>query len=210
MASRVVFVIMLGLAACGGESKVARPSQTTLTSGELPEAKPPTARTVDSTGFVDNSGRTSDETVARPETSGVRASEAGSTDRPTGTNTGTPGAGTTRERPMVPKITALAPGAGGVSPVAGYDDLPGKMARAACDHEKVCDRVGDGKPSPSDGACTADMRTRAIGDLDAMGCNLDGSAVAVCLAEIRKASCNLVIDRPASLGACARQSLCAR
>ena len=188
MASRVALVVVLGLAACGGQSEVSRPSQTTLTSGNLPAQESAQPRTVDSTGFVDNSGKTSDETEP----------------------TGTTGAGTAPERPLVPKSSALAPGAGGVSPIAGYDDVPGRLAGAVCDHEKVCERVGEGRPWPSHATCSSDMRSRAISDFDEMGCRLDASAVPVCLAEIRKAPCSSVIDRPASLAACARHSICGR
>lgn len=210
MESRIAVTVLLLACACGGSREVSRPAQTTLTSGETQPSKLPETRTVDATGFVDNSGRTSEE-VARPETSGARATET-SSDRPTGTNTGVPNGartGTGPEQPLVPSAGALKP-VGGISPVAGYGDEPGKMGRAVCDHEKVCDHIGVGKAFESDAACESAVRARAIVDLDKMACRLDSSAVAVCLAELRRAPCNRVIDRAASLEACADHSLCVR
>ncbi|MBX3262609.1 MAG: hypothetical protein KIS78_15815 [Labilithrix sp.] len=48
-----------------------------------PEARTSSPRTVDAAGFVDNGGRTSNES-ARTEMSGMRATETGA-ERPTGT-----------------------------------------------------------------------------------------------------------------------------
>ncbi len=209
MQSRVVVLLSM-LCACGGGGELGRGAQTTLTSGEAHPSKPPESRTVDNTGFVDNSGRTSEETT-RPETAGVRVTETG-TDRTTGTNTGVPNGartGAQPEAPLVPKTAALAP-RGNVSPIAGYGDEPGKLGRAMCDHEKACDRVGAGRTWESDDACTSTLRARAIADLDKASCSLDASAVSVCLGAIRKAPCDRVIDRPSAVDLCVDAAICSR
>ncbi len=208
--SQIVVVLAL-VAGCGGGGELGRGAQTTLTSGETHPSKPPASRTIDNTGFVDNSGRASEETAARPETAGVRATETGS-ERPTGTNTGFPNGartGVREEAPLTPKTAALQP-RGNVSPVAGYGDEPGKLGRAMCDHEKTCERVGPGRTWESDDACTATLRARAIAELDGAQCTLDASAVASCLAAIRTAPCDRVIDRPSAIDLCADAAICSR
>ena len=208
----IAAVALAGFAACGGAAGDAgRTAETTLTSGETHPSKPPESRTVDNTGYVDNSGRGSDETIARPDTAGVRGTETGS-DRPTGTNTGIPNGAHTDvrpEAPLVPKTAALQP-RGGISPVAGYDDEPGKLGQALCDHEAVCDRIGDGRAWGSANACMAGMRARAIADLDADACRLDPNAIATCLAALRRAPCDRVIDRPSAVDVCDGPAICSR
>ncbi|HEY8076278.1 MAG TPA: DUF6184 family natural product biosynthesis lipoprotein [Labilithrix sp.] len=197
--------------ACGGAGDVGRGAQTTLTSGETHPSKPPESRTVDSAGFVDNGGRATEETTARPDTAGVRPTETGS-DRPTGTNTGIPNGARTDvrpEAPLAPKTAALQPH-GNLSPVAGYNDEPGKLGRAMCDHETICNRVGTGRTWGSDDACTSTLRARAISELDAAQCTLDPSAIATCLAAIRNAPCDRVIDRPSAIDLCQDASVCSR
>src|SRR5262245_53985219 len=125
-------ILVVALAACAG-----------ATSGETHPASPPTSRTIDSTGPVDNAGRTSDEVIARPETAGVRPTELGS-NRPTGTNTGFPNGartGPSPEPPPTPRGALLLPREGG-SPIAAFADQPGRVGRAFCDREEVCARVG--------------------------------------------------------------------
>src|SRR5690606_10395456 len=65
----------------------ARDVTTTNAALRGPELLPPRSQTVDSAGFVDNAGRTSDER-SRTEASGMRVTETGSQ-----IPTGTPGSG---------------------------------------------------------------------------------------------------------------------
>src|SRR5688500_17650196 len=61
-------------------------ASSTITYGARqprPDRRPPPTQTLHSTGFVDNAGRTSEQTN-RTEASGMRATETGS-ERPTGT-----------------------------------------------------------------------------------------------------------------------------
>jgi hypothetical protein len=214
---RVVSLLVLAVPiACGGGSDLGRGAQTTLASSESHPSKPPEARTVDSAGYVDNAGNTSEETVPRPETSGVRGTETGS-DRPTGTNTGLPIAvpgrapkANGKEKPMAPRSAALQPQSGGTSPVASYEDAPGKLGRAMCDHESACERIGPGRAWETDDACVFAMRERAMADIDAAGCAVDAAAVTLCLTAVRRAPCDTVIDRAAALQACAASEICAR
>ena len=200
-------VLVLALVACG-RGELERGARTTVTSGDpKPGASPTPSRTIDSTGFVDNGGRTSDM-WGRTEASGARATEMG-TNRPTGTNTGVPNGadlgGRGRERPAVPERAEVMPREGD-SPVAGYEDVPARLARARCDHETTCTRVGDGRTWPSQDACMADFRARADAELGT--CTPARAAVASCLAAIRNQPCTPALERRDALTACLSTALC--
>jgi hypothetical protein len=202
----------LVLAACGGSLE--RGARTNLTSGDPnPGAAPNPSRTIDNAGFVDNGGRTSDQT-SRPQTSGARATELGS-NQPTGTNTGIPngadlgnregGARSGAERASAAGTTLPHPGR---SPVATYADLAGRVARASCDHETSCARVGDGRTWSSQATCMADFRARAAVELHtAATCALNRAAVATCLASIREQGCGNGVEPLHEHAAC--RALCA-
>jgi hypothetical protein len=179
----VVASCLAGLVACAGQ--LDRPTQTTLTSGRMPrpERQQSSMRTVDSSGFVDNSGMTSDQR-GRTEASGMRATETGS-ENPTGT----PGTGT--------PVPALEPKA-----KPGADDEPGigaeaevqiaRFAEARCDWENSCNRVGVGKLHESKHACAQNVRPLVRRELGALDCaqGYDPVHVGMCLTAVRRAGCS--------------------
>jgi hypothetical protein len=196
-------VVLVALAATCVSSQactrtdINRVSRVTTNSASLPRADrmPAQSRTIDNTGFVDNGGRTSEQ-WGRPETSGMRATEAGS-ERPTGTASGVP----------LP-IEASAPrgdtgeGAGAASSVRGNTgpvaagapptEAIGRLARARCDRESACNRVGNGRAWGSQEACVADHRDRAREDVASLGCRrgVDATQLATCLNALRLQVCS--------------------
>lgn len=171
------------------------------------------SRTIDNAGFVDNGGRTSEQT-SRSEASGMRATEAGS-ERPTGTVTGLP-------LPVEPSAPhgATGEGAGAASSVRGVTgpvatggpptEAIGRLARARCDRESACNRVGSGRPWGSQESCVVEQRDRARDDVASLGCHrgVDGTQLATCLNAIRLQTCE---DRRQNLDAvpeCRLSALC--
>jgi hypothetical protein len=196
----------------------ARPPSTTTTSATIPApaATTTSSRTIDNTGFVDNGGRTSDMR-ARSEASGMRATEAGS-DRPTGT----PGSGTPIPVGEPRSETNVGEGRGAASSVRGTSGQPhpsggpsvealARFARARCDRETACNRVGEGRPFKSQDSCVAEQRDRVRADVDALGCprGIDILQLGTCVNAIRLQGCD---DRRVDVDAlpdCASSALCA-
>src|SRR5687768_906628 len=80
----MLVLTIAGAAACEKDARDRAGSTITYSARQpRPDQRPPPTRTLHSTGFVDNAGRTSEQT-SRGEASGMRATETGS-ERPTGT-----------------------------------------------------------------------------------------------------------------------------
>ncbi len=207
-------VVLLVAVGCSASNDVGKAAVTSVTSGETNPSKPPTSRTIDKTGYQDNAGHSTEEIVSRGgEMSGVRGTEAGD-DRPTGTNTGIPnGARETvagaEKSPLIPRSASVQPHMDNTSPLTAYADEPGKLARAVCDHEHVCNRVGPDHPFGSDDACLSAVRARTLRDFEAASCNANTAALALCVADLRRAECSRVIGRPSDLEDCAAHAICA-
>ncbi|MDB4934003.1 MAG: hypothetical protein JWP87_975 [Labilithrix sp.] len=208
-------VTALAVAACQ-RGDAARPASTTTTSAGIPapQATGTTSRTIDNAGFVDNGGRTSDM-LTRTEASGMRATEAGS-ERPTGT----PGSGAPIPIGPTPPPN-IGEGAGAASSVRGTSgphpsggppvEALARFARARCDRETVCNRVGPGASFSTQEACLSEQRERIRSDVDALACprGIDILQLGTCLTAIRLQSCD---DRRVDVEAlpdCAASALCA-
>jgi hypothetical protein len=178
-----------------------------------PDARPRTFRTTDSTGFVDNAGRPSEQR-ARTETSGMRATETGS-EHPTGT----PGSGW----PLPGRLdspSARGEGAGaaqtargntGPRPAGGPEHLAiSRLARALCDHEQVCGHIGPGRAHASDDACMMHERDLARAHVLRAACpdGVDLLQIGICLVGVRNAPCDATLRRPEDVSACAASALC--
>ncbi len=207
----VLAVGALAAAAGCDRARTRGPSGVTTTTAEniRPDRRPPPARTVDAAGFMDNGGRSSNETV-RTELSGMRAAESG-----THAPTGTPGSGLplpiepgTRgaesgERPRPPELGRNAPAG---APTVTVTE---RVAQALCDHENVCGRVGS-KDAPTLATCMSRIRLGVQDDLAQAGCpnGHDPNEVADCLSAIRLASCDRRVDSLGALPECDARSLC--
>ena len=205
-------VIVASSVACEKNARD-RPASTITYSARAPrpDATATTTRTLDNTGFVDNAGRTSEQRV-RTEASGMRATETGS-ERPTGT----PGSGT--PIPLGPE--GHEPQVGEGAGALGGDDTaasgaPGatvvaRIARARCDRETACDRVGAGKAFLTGEQCMSSVRGRARADVVEASCErgFDSTQVALCLTTIRQVSCDAPLDSIATLSHCQASALCA-
>ena len=191
-------------------------ARTALTSASTP---PPastvaTSRTVDNAGFVDNGGRTSDMT-GRSEMSGMRATEAGS-ERPTGS----PGSGQPLPFSRKAARADIGEGAGaslsepGTSvPSAGApaSEAVARLARARCDRETSCNRVGPGRAWGTQDQCVAHQRERVGVGVSALSCphGVDNVQLGTCLNALRLQACN---DRRGDLEVlpeCLANALCA-
>ena len=152
------------------------PNDVTTTSAAVPHpgAAPSSVHTVDSTGFVDNGGRTSDE-VSRTEMSGMTPTEQGSE-----RVTGTPGSGL--PLPIDPTTPArLGRGAAQQERPARGDRVAeagvprtivaSSLTQALCQRDAACARAGQDHGWPTLAKCTAggasgvvDFFTRAVAD----------------------------------------------
>jgi hypothetical protein len=193
---------------------VAPGAKSTLMSGvPRPDTTVTTSHTVDNAGFVDNGGRTSDET-SRTQFSGMRATEAGS-ERPTGTTGGVP---LPLDPPTPPPL--VGEGAGQASSVRGTSGPPpsgaptsdalARIAHARCDREMACNRVGNGRPWRHLDACLETQRERARRLLDPTTCRrgVDNVQLAACLTDLRTVACNDPKDDDDSVESCRTSALC--
>lgn len=192
-----------------------RGARTTTSSASTtrPDRRVPQSRTIDNAGFVDNAGRTSEQTN-RTESSGMRATETGS-ERPTGTASGLPlpaeptgargvsegerenaggeGPGTAPRVPGAPAAPA-APRAetGPVATGGPPTEAIGRLARARCDHATACNDVGTGRAWGSQESCVVEQRDQARADVASLGCRrgVDRTQLATCLISIRLQGCD--------------------
>jgi hypothetical protein len=177
-------VSMMVLAGCE-RGDLDRGARTTVTSGEAQPSPAPASRT------VDNAGNTTETTNA-----GV----------PVVASTGDGGAAPSAPDAPATKAPRAAPGA----PPADFADAPARIARALCDHESACTRVGPQRTWESDGACMSAMRVRTASELEGAQCRVDATALAVCLGDVRKAACNAPLDRLGAVASCQDQALCVK
>jgi hypothetical protein len=191
---------------------------TTTTSAVIPrpDAIGTTKRTIDNTGFVDNGGRTSDETN-RTVASGMRATETGS-ERPTGT----PGSGLPLPIEPSPPPAAIGEGAGAAQSVRGAEGPPrggvpiaesavSRITRARCDLATSCDHVGEGKPYRTAVDCMMQERQRTMDEIDGAACpnGIDAVQLANCLADVRRQACTAPSSNLDALVGCQSSALCA-
>jgi hypothetical protein len=212
----VMLVLALPIALAGAtaceKSSLDRPASTVTYGARQPrpDRRPPPTRTLDSTGYVDNAGRTSEQ-HSRSETSGMRATETGS-ERPTGT------AGSGLPLPLDPSShdEQVGEGAGSLGGEnatgsgAPGDMLVGRIAQARCDREVACDRVGEGKPFKTTEHCMSTLRSRSRADVVAAQCTrgFDNTQVGLCLTSIRQYRCESGLDAVDVIAQCQRSALC--
>jgi hypothetical protein len=220
--SKRLFVVASLLGACAVATACDRGAQrrdvrSALTSANAP---PPastavSSRTIDNAGFVDNGGRTSDMT-GRSEMSGMRGTEAGSE-----RTTGTPGSGLPLRIPGKAARTDIGEGAGAATSETGGSKTPSagappseavaRLARARCDRETSCNRVGPGRASATQDWCVAKQRERVGAAVTAMSCphGIDNVQLGTCLNALRGQGCT---DRRGDLEVlpeCVTNALCA-
>ncbi|AKV02819.1 hypothetical protein AKJ09_09482 [Labilithrix luteola] len=176
-----------------------------------------TSRTIDNAGWVDNGGRTSDETI-RTQLSGMRATELGS-ERITGTpGTGYPPLppyhlpyawpGAEYQFPGLPKEgPKLVPTLG-----AAPAEVAPRIAEAQCDREATCDHIGSGGRWESRDACLAQQRGIARDHFENAACNagVNTTVLASCLAALRAGGCGDVTSNIDATPACRTTALCAQ
>jgi hypothetical protein len=201
-------VLVLG-AACD-RPPVRAIHDVTTTSGALPRpvALPPPSRTTDSTGFVDNAGRTSDQRD-RTEASGMRPTETGAQ-----APTGTPGSGFPMplEPPQpAPPAEAPRPDRMAIGPVPADE---GTVVRAVLDEVTVayCEReLACGRIVPSEGfGCTRTIATRYREDLGRAECpfSFDIDSVVSCTSAIRATPCDVPADDLSEVPECKPETMC--
>ncbi len=168
MRSTVLVLSALSLVACVKDDD-RRATATTLTNATVRSG-----HSADNAGYIDNGGRTSDET-APTELSGARPTE----------NAGRPPAESPRTAPL-PTAPAAPP-----KVETSFDDRSQRISRAICDRETFCSRVGEGRTFRSQDDCTVQFNPTAKGFVEAAGCQkgVDDTQLASCLAAVRQLSC---------------------
>jgi hypothetical protein len=116
---------------------------------------------------------------------------------------------------------ASGEGAGAASSVRGTSTIPStggpvseavaRLARARCDRETSCNRIGRGRAWASEDACVAHERERLAPAATALGCprGVDGVQLGICLNTIRGQACDDRRGDLAVLPECAESALCA-
>lgn len=173
VARSLPLVAIVAALACSGSR---RASSTRPSSAQMQAAGSPSLRTVDNAGYVDPGGRTSQVSA------GVAPAQVGR---------GNGVAPTERERPSGGPGTPPAPPSSAPVPAAAdTTDFTERAARALCDRETYCGRIGAGKAFESADACMAEKRRRVHRALDEASCEeIRGDRVAACLTAIRGAAC---------------------
>jgi hypothetical protein len=141
-----------------------------------PGRTPASSRTTDSSGFVDNGGRTS-EMYARGEASGMRATETGSE-----RTTGTPGSGLPVAAPLRARTAGEAPRTDRGNPGVPREAVVSRLAEAICDHEAGCGRV-----------CSAEVKEQTRARMSGCADAFDATAVASCLGAVRRSACDAAV-----------------
>jgi len=176
-------------------------ASSTTTSAQHYAAGSPEARTVDNAGFVDPGGRTRQVTTG----GAVVPSPANAVSPPRREDPIAPVDGDSKSAPVIGPPTA--------APSSPSDpiELTQRAARALCDREAYCNRVGDDKTYKSADACLTEKRDRVGRLVTESGCReIRGDRVAACLTAIRGSECgpsNAPLAPPAE---CAAHALCAR
>lgn len=185
--------LFLGFFACSSS----RTSSTRPSSAQIASAGSPSLRTLDNTGYVDPGGRT------RQASQGVGPTPVGREDMVAPTQPERPSG------PPGPAAEGVVPGpAGPATPApAETSEFKERAARALCDREVYCGRLGEGKAFPTADACMVEKRERVRRALGEDACReIRGDRVSACLAAIRGASCGPgPVAPPAE---CAIQALC--
>lgn len=185
-----LLTLALGLPACSSSQQTPR---ARATSAQITSAGSPDLRTVDNTGFVGPAGQT------RSVSAGTGASQIGRSEGVPPPQREIPGGGETSGSGAVPGDTSVA-----VEPVA-------RAARALCDRETFCGRVGEGQTFGSADSCMAAMRERVArrGTAEACGNAIRSDRLATCLAAIRAAACEPRNAPPMQAPpACTAEALC--
>jgi hypothetical protein len=164
----------------------------------------PELRTVDNAGFVDPAGRTHE----------VGAGTYGGA--PSDFREGVPPP--QREQPTTTTTTSKGKSDGGsaaptaITPAPAPSDptdFNGRAARALCDRETYCGRIGAGKSFESAEACLADKRERVRAAVRAAPCReIRGDRISSCLTAIRAVACGLPTDSVQPPPACTAPVLC--
>jgi predicted Na+-dependent transporter len=186
-------------AGCNGGSHAPTTSSTHTSSAEVTAAGSPQLRTVDNTGFVDPGGRT------RQVSQGVGPAPVGH------------GADV-----LPPNREQIAGGAGGVTltpraatPAAPrpapieVGDLTQRAARALCDRESACGRIGASGTFESADACMANERRRVRDILGSRSCKeIVGDVAVGCLEAIRERNCSAATAIVGAPPECSPETLC--
>lgn len=210
--------VMLVLASAGAFAVVGCEKDTRDRAGSTitysarqprPDRRPVPSQTVDSTGFVDNAGRTSEQTN-RTQASGMRATETGS-ERPTGTpGSGLPLPEAKGHDPQVGEGAGSLGGEAATGSGAPGDMLVGRIAQARCDREVACERVGEKKTFATTEQCTSTLRERSRADVVAARCarGFDNTQVGICLTSIRQYRCESTLEAVDVISQCQSSALC--
>ncbi|MDB4941254.1 MAG: hypothetical protein JWP97_788 [Labilithrix sp.] len=177
------------------------PAQTTGASRQP-------VHTVDNAGFVDNSGRTSDE-YPMGELGGARPTEGGG--RPPASSPSTvplPAGGGNVESSFRPGTTPPPTGAA-TSPRTSEDD-DNRLGRATCDREVACNRIGAGQAWKSADSCVVHFTAVSRGQIEKAGCpnGIKADQLALCLKAVRTLPCNAGPAKLETIPACHGAALC--
>jgi hypothetical protein len=178
-----LLAITVVIGSCASSGTV---SHTQLSSAEIIAAGSPELRTLDNTGFVYPGGATTE--VSQGLGPAVVGRGEYLAPPPTG-----------REYPLlVPVPFPQVSGERAGPPASGSDryEAVGRVARALCDQQAYCERIGPSGTFESADACSTEERARIVGVIAKTGCETArADLLAACLREIRAARC--IVDEDA-------------
>jgi hypothetical protein len=179
------------VASCSGPLVV---SSAELSSAQIVAAGSPELRTLDNTGFVYPNGATTE--VSQGIAPAVVGRGAYLTPPPPSEGfVGLP----------LPSMSGSEAAALAPSPLSGSPpyEAASRVARALCDHEATCERIGPGGVFESADACATEQRARLGGAPGLGDCEVvRGDLLAECLRVIRAAECIADADSSSIAGPC--------
>ena len=105
-----------------------------------------------------------------------------------------------------PPATANTTGAYAVN----NDDAVRRLTDAHCDHAKVCNKLGENKSFPDEGACKREVHHDMQADLRVGECpgGIRERRLAQCLQEIQNEKCGNPLDKISRIATCRSGALC--
>ena len=180
----VVLGICIGHVLACSSSRSASGTKATHAQKYAPGS--PELRTVDNAGFVDPGGRTHEVSAGvygNPPTEYREAVPPPQREEPSKAKS------KSESGSEAPTPSAPAAPASPASPASDPSEFTGRAARALCDRESYCGRVGAGKAFESAETCMAEKRERVHHAISEASCELRGDRISACLTAIRGAAC---------------------
>jgi hypothetical protein len=95
---------------------------------------------------------------------------------------------------------------------AATERVVDRLAYARCDHEQMCNNIGNGRKYATRDVCMDQVRGNANNDLNAYNCprGINRGAFNACISALRSGQCNFSLDTISRENDCRSGTLCMR